>query len=188
MKILLLGNNKIESKIYSILKLNHRVDRFTDKLLQKDISTYDLVISYGYNYLIKRKHLIQCKRPPINLHISLLPLNRGSDPNFWSWYNNTKHGVTIHHIDEGIDTGDIILQKEIFFNKKTKLTESYNILNENIQNIFLDNLDEILNFNYKVKKQFEKGNVNFHKNLPYFDNQWDNTIDNIKLIIKKNEK
>ena len=49
----------------------------------------------------------------INLHISLLPWNRGSDPNLWSFLDDTPKGVSIHHIDAGVDTGDVIAQREV---------------------------------------------------------------------------
>ena len=47
----------------------------------------------------------------INLHISYLPYNRGSYPNYWSFKENTPNGVSIHHIDDGIDTGPVLVQK-----------------------------------------------------------------------------
>ena len=53
--------------------------------------------------------------------MSYLPYNRGAHPNFWSFVNNTVKGVTIHEIDQGIDTGKIILQKSIKFDLKKNL-------------------------------------------------------------------
>ena len=50
----------------------------------------------------------------INLHISYLPWNRGADPNLWSAVGMPK-GVTIHYINDGFDTGDILFQKAILF-------------------------------------------------------------------------
>ena len=49
----------------------------------------------------------------INLHPALLPHNRGRFPNIWSIVSKTPAGVTLHYIDEGIDTGDVIAQKEV---------------------------------------------------------------------------
>ena len=49
----------------------------------------------------------------INLHPSLLPYNRGAHPNVWSILEGTPAGVTLHYIDAGIDTGDIIAQHEV---------------------------------------------------------------------------
>lgn len=47
----------------------------------------------------------------VNIHPSLLPKYRGSVPTFWALLNNEKEiGVTMHYIDRGIDSGDIIVQ------------------------------------------------------------------------------
>lgn len=51
----------------------------------------------------------------INFHPSLLPYNRGKHYNFWSIVEKVPFGVTLHRVDEGIDTGDIIAQKEITY-------------------------------------------------------------------------
>ena len=45
--------------------------------------------------------------------MSFLPYNRGSHPNFWSFIDDTPKGITIHEIDEGADTGNIVFQKKI---------------------------------------------------------------------------
>lgn len=49
----------------------------------------------------------------VNTHPSLLPHNRGRNPNFWAIIEQAPYGVTLHYIDEGIDTGDIIAQQPL---------------------------------------------------------------------------
>jgi methionyl-tRNA formyltransferase len=49
----------------------------------------------------------------LNTHPSLLPYSRGKHPNFWSIVEGVPFGVTLHLIDDGIDTGDIIAQRAI---------------------------------------------------------------------------
>ena len=49
----------------------------------------------------------------LNLHPSLLPHCRGKDPYFWSIVERRPFGVTIHHVTENIDAGDIAYQQEI---------------------------------------------------------------------------
>lgn len=47
----------------------------------------------------------------LNLHPSLLPKYRGPDPLFWTFRaGDLETGVTIHYMDEGLDTGDIAMQ------------------------------------------------------------------------------
>jgi methionyl-tRNA formyltransferase len=75
----------------------------------------DLIMSFGYRHIIKPPLLTALACPILNLHISFLPWNRGADPNFWSWFDDTPKGVSIHHIAAGIDTGDIVVQREVAF-------------------------------------------------------------------------
>lgn len=49
----------------------------------------------------------------LNTHPSLLPYNRGKHYNFWALIEQAPFGVTLHRVDSGVDTGDIVAQKEI---------------------------------------------------------------------------
>lgn len=53
----------------------------------------------------------------LNLHPSLLPSHRGPEPIFWIFRSADQKasGVTVHRIDEGLDTGDIVLQQKVEF-------------------------------------------------------------------------
>ena len=95
------------------------------------------------------------------MHISYLPWNRGADPNLWSFIDDTPKGVTIHKIDDGIDTGDIILQKEVIFNEDETLETSYTKLQIEIINLFKNNWHRIKKKECAVTKQVKGGT--FHK-------------------------
>ena len=50
----------------------------------------------------------------LNVHPSLLPANRGPDPLFWTFHEGQREtGVTIHMMDEGLDTGPIVAQEKV---------------------------------------------------------------------------
>ncbi len=49
----------------------------------------------------------------LNLHPSFLPIGRGADPIPWGIIEKQVQGITLHLIDKGLDTGDIVFQKEI---------------------------------------------------------------------------
>ena len=50
----------------------------------------------------------------INVHWALLPKNRGANPTQWAIIKGEdRTGVTIHYMDESLDSGDIISQKEL---------------------------------------------------------------------------
>jgi methionyl-tRNA formyltransferase len=121
-----------------------------------------IIISYRYRYIIK-KDIINLNIIIINLHISLLPWNRGADPNLWSFLDNTKKGISIHYINEGIDTGDIIYQKEFYFDYNTEtLSSTYIFLNNEIQQLFITNFYNIIKNNCpRIKQDINEGS--YHK-------------------------
>jgi len=50
----------------------------------------------------------------VNFHSSLLPRHAGKHPGFWTiWYGDKTSGMTVHFMDEGIDTGDIIYTSKV---------------------------------------------------------------------------
>jgi len=178
-KCLFLGYTNKETDIIKFLRRkNFIVLEHRNKLLSVDlINKYNLILSYGYRRIIKKNIIKQLKRPIINLHISYLPFNRGADPNFWSFKNKTPKGVTIHEIDDGIDTGNILFRKKINFliKKNTSLKDTYLILRNEMEKLFKKNFNEIISGKYKKIKQISKKKLNLKKNLPKKLN-WDTPI------------
>lgn len=73
-----------------------------------------LIICTYFDQIIRKRLLEIPLFGVINVHPSLLPSYRGVKPVFWVLKNSEpKTGITIHMMDEGIDTGDILVQKEI---------------------------------------------------------------------------
>ena len=149
------------------------------KITSKTINTkFDLILCYGYKKIIEKKHLNLLIRPPINLHISYLPYNRGSHPNFWSFVDKTPSGITIHEVNSGIDTGGIICRKKIKFNLHKRLTfrKTYKKLNTEIEKLFMINFKKIINRTYHLKKQKNIGTFHYKKDLPKNFKGWDAKI------------
>jgi methionyl-tRNA formyltransferase len=71
------------------------------------------LVSISFGYILKPAVLAVPTKGAINLHPALLPYNRGAYPNVWSIVDRTPAGVTLHVIDPGVDTGDIIAQRTI---------------------------------------------------------------------------
>jgi methionyl-tRNA formyltransferase len=97
---------------------------------------FEFLVSYGYRHILRRDVLDCFPGRAVNLHISLLPWNRGADPNFWSFVDGTPKGVTIHYLDEGVDTGDLIAQREVTFGPGETLKTTYERLQAEIQALF----------------------------------------------------
>lgn len=137
--------------------------RLFSKLSKKDFCP-DIIISYNYIHIIKQDVIDFMEGKVINMHISLLPWNRGFDPNFWSFIEDTPKGITIHLLDAGLDTGDVLLQKEINFDEDIEtLGSSYRHLHNQMQQVFKDNWDEIKSFNIMPTKQVGKGTLHYKK-------------------------
>lgn len=103
-----------------------------------DVLDADFLVTFGWRKIVPLSVLELFPRRAINIHIGFLPYNRGADPNFWSWFDNTKKGISIHHLAEGIDTGDIIFQAEIekFRNPRMTLKTTYDELMDSAVRMF----------------------------------------------------
>ena len=73
----------------------------------------DLLVSVLFGYILKSNILSIPKLGAINIHPGYLPYHRGRFPNDWSIIEGTPAGTTMHFMDTGIDTGDIIAQREV---------------------------------------------------------------------------
>ena len=74
----------------------------------------DIIIVEAFGQIIPKVILDMPKYGCINVHASLLPKYRGAAPIQWAVINGDKvTGVTTMRMDEGLDTGDMILKEEI---------------------------------------------------------------------------
>lgn len=74
----------------------------------------DLLVSILGNQIFKEPIISLAPKGCINLHTALLPKYRGLMPSFWVLKNNEKEtGVSVFFVDEGIDSGDIIVQERV---------------------------------------------------------------------------
>lgn len=72
----------------------------------------DLFVSMSFNQIFKKRILSLPPLGTINCHAGKLPFYRGRNILNWVLINDEKEfGITVHYVDEGIDTGDIILQE-----------------------------------------------------------------------------
>lgn len=168
MKILFLSNNEISNNLISWIRTTAKeeiivYDKFINVEFLKKIKPH-FIISYNYRFIIKQGIINYMKNNIINLHISLLPWNRGAYPNVWSFLENTPKGATIHIIDEGIDTGPILVQKEVYIDENIEtLRSSYEKLHREIQELFREKWEEIKNGSLKKIPQRGKGTIHYKK-------------------------
>ena len=188
MNILLLGPKNLVLLNF-LRSYNDSVTQISEKISLGYIeeNDFDFLISYGYRYIISEIILNLFKDRAINLHISFLPFNRGADPNFWSFLENTPKGVTIHMLDKGVDTGKIIFQKEIFFTSKNEsLLSSYEKLHQTILDLFFENWEKIKTKNFKLSKQIGTGSFHALKDIEQYlyllkKDGWNTKVSKLKI-------
>jgi methionyl-tRNA formyltransferase len=93
-------------------------------------------VSHGYRRIIRPPVLDRLGGRFVNLHIAYLPWNRGSDPNLWSVLEDTPVGVTVHYVDRGVDTGDVIAQRRLELADDDTLATSYARLQAELAALF----------------------------------------------------
>lgn len=73
----------------------------------------DVGLSVFFGYILRPDFLDLFPAGVVNLHPAYLPYNRGAYPNIWSIVERTPAGVTLHYVDAGVDTGDIIARRQV---------------------------------------------------------------------------
>lgn len=73
----------------------------------------DVLLSIFYDKILRPPVLRVPAIAAVNVHFGLLPYNRGSFPIPWAIIDGNDPGVTMHHMDPGVDTGDIVAQMAV---------------------------------------------------------------------------
>ncbi|MFL2726075.1 MAG: methionyl-tRNA formyltransferase [Gammaproteobacteria bacterium] len=96
-----------------IINLSKSINHEDSLLLIKD-KLPDILISIGGNEIFKKPLIELAKNGCLNLHTAPLPKYRGLMPSFWVLKNKEKStGVSVFFVDEGIDSGPILVQKKV---------------------------------------------------------------------------
>lgn len=123
----------------------------------------DFIISYQYKYIIREPVINYAPDRIINLHGSYLPWGRGMYPNFWAFVEGVPHGVTIHRIDKGIDTGQVLARKRYIScdEDNRTLSDTYKELHKMLQDLFYFTWPSIKNGTQPEMKQWN-GKGTYH--------------------------
>lgn len=150
--------------------LKHNIKVFQPKKIKeeyKDILDLnpDIIITCAYGQIIPKEILEYPKYKCINIHASLLPKLRGGAPIHKAIINGyDKTGVTIMYMDEKMDSGDILYQKEVNIEKNDNAGTLFDKLSILGSEMIIEFLPKLLSGDYKRIKQDEK-NVTFAYNI-----------------------
>lgn len=101
----------LEKKIPVLQPLRIKRQEAVEELLRYPA---DVFVVAAFGQILSREILDMPRYGCLNIHASLLPKYRGSSPIQWAVINGEeKSGVTIQQMNEGIDTGDILYQREL---------------------------------------------------------------------------
>ena len=193
--ILFATNNANTEELYRWLSEREpKVYRIENKLTPEAVEQMapSFIISFNYRHMIPEEVLRRMPGRVINLHTSLLPYNRGSNPNFFSFLYDTPKGVTIHLVDRGLDTGDLLCQKEITFDEeKETFASSYDRLLLEIADLFRENWEKIKRGDVVPRRQEGEGSFHRMRELTAIREQmpftWFETVANFKRRYRETE-
>lgn len=152
-------------RVFCAVELNRPDVREQIAALQPDIG-----ISAFFGYILKPVFLALFPCGVINLHPSLLPYNRGANPDVWSIVEGTPAGVTLHYIDEGIDTGDIVAQQQETVEATDTAATLYTKLERSCLELFTETWPSIKKGQSKrISQDVSKGTVHLLKDLQAID-------------------
>ena len=120
----------------------------------------DLGVSVLFGHVIPTKVLEFFGSNIMNLHPSLLPLGRGADPIAWGIIENYRQGVSIHVLEEKLDSGPIISQSEITVTFGMNSGDVYELAMNELTKLFHE---FIVNWPVQIKTEPQKGRSSYHQ-------------------------
>ena len=118
----------------------------------------DIIVTCAYGQIIPKELLDYPKYGCINVHASLLPKLRGGAPIHHAIIDGYKKtGITIMYMDEAMDSGDIISQRETEISDIDTLESLHDRLSEMGRDLLLDTLPSILDgTNQRIKQDINE--------------------------------
>lgn len=135
----------------------------------------DVLVSIGASQIFKSEVISMAPLGCLNLHTGMLPKYRGLMPTFWAMLNEEKFvGISVFLVDEGIDSGPIVVQKQVEIGDK-----SQSKLIEYTKKIGMDAIIEALEIMQKNNTVFLPNEA---ENATYFG--FPNRLDVLQFISK----
>lgn len=104
----------------------------------------DIIASVAATQKFEKELIEAPQDAAINIHSSLLPKYRGVSPNFWALLNDEDYtGITVHYMDDEIDTGDIISQERLPIKKGDSLHSLNKRVAEKGSDVLLESIEKI---------------------------------------------
>jgi methionyl-tRNA formyltransferase len=123
----------------------------------------DLFVSMSFNQIFKERITNLPPLGTINCHAGKLPFYRGRNILNWVLINDeTDFGITVHFIDEGIDTGDIILQKTYPITDSDNYQSLLLVAYQECASVLYDSIKLLQNGSYQRLEQIRIHSTGFY--------------------------
>ncbi len=151
----------LKTKKFNPIVINNVNSKLVENKIKKN--EIDVILICGFPYIFKKNIFDLPKIGSINLHGGPLPKYRGGSPLNWQIINNEKYiGLSAIKVNEGIDTGEVIVQKKF----KLNLNDDINLVHTKANKFFpILARDAIKKIKNKVllKTQSKKTNTYFRQ-------------------------
>ncbi|MBQ8434459.1 MAG: methionyl-tRNA formyltransferase [Oscillospiraceae bacterium] len=139
--------------VYQPMSLRRGKDAEKSMEILKEINP-DVIIVVAYGQILPKEVLELPRHGCINIHASLLPQYRGAAPIQRSILDGqAQTGVTSMMMEEGLDTGDMLIKKEVEITENMTANELHDTLSEAGAEVLLETLDAVENGTLSPEKQ-----------------------------------
>lgn len=162
--VVVVQKNKIFESVASrgITAIEYRSEESLIDAIRQNGILIDLGLLIWWPRIIS-KQLIEISRNGfVNTHPSLLPHNRGRNPNHWAIVEGRPYGVTLHLVDEGVDSGSIVAQREIEITWEDTAESIYKQAQNEMVLLFQEKYESLRSFSFDARPQtVESGSLHF---------------------------
>lgn len=138
----------------------------------------DVIITCAYGQIVSKDILDIPKYGCINIHASLLPKYRGGAPIHYALINGEEEtGVTLMYMDEGMDTGDMLVRNSIKIEEDDNIETLSNKLSVLGSKMIIKYLEDIIKGNIKRIKQ-DSSKASFARIIKRIDEHLDFNVSN----------
>ena len=126
----------------------------------------DYIICVHFPYIVPKEVLAVPRKGVLNLHPAFLPYNRGWHTPSWAILEQTPIGATLHFMDSGVDTGDIVHQVELAVSPGDTAHTLYARLLELEMKVFADAWPRLESGQFERKRQdLARGSFHLREDL-----------------------
>ena len=148
----------------------------------------DIILSSGYDRLLRPKTIQKYSQRIINLHAAYLPWARGIGTTLLATILRYPYGVSVHFINEGLDTGNLIARKIVQTEQDDTLRTFYSKLLSATEDLFFESFPKIVSGQTNGVSQEELGEINTNRSRLQFESVMDICPNGYDTLIADLEK